>query len=136
VSKEEGREFFVLHCCYVDFDGNNFGHALHMQAVAEYQGSSTCADIGVYPLEAHPDKLSVVPRLVERGRKFEALTAVSYREYEGYATDFTERPPMRHYVRHWYLIPWDLADFCSTKIRGRIVIDTGTSIQISVCLRH
>jgi hypothetical protein len=98
VSKEEKREFLVLHCCYVDFDGKKIGYALHMQAIAEYQGSNTCAEIGVYPLEAHPDKLGIVQRLVERGRKFNMLVGVAYRAYEGHATDFTARQPTKYFV--------------------------------------
>jgi hypothetical protein len=106
VSKEEKREFLALHCCYIDFDGKKLGHALHIQAIAEYQGSNTCAEIVVYPLEAHSDMLSIAQRLVERGRKFEALIGVVYRAYEGHATDFTARQPTKYYVGHWCLIFW------------------------------
>ncbi|KIM96604.1 hypothetical protein OIDMADRAFT_75796, partial [Oidiodendron maius Zn] len=113
MSREEKQEFFILHCCYVDFNGKKMGYALHMHAIAEYQGSNTCAEIGVYPLEVHPDKLGIEQRLVERGRKFNMLLGVMYRAYEGHATDFTSRQPTKYFVR------------------GRIVIDAATYLRFN-----
>jgi hypothetical protein len=98
VSKEEKREFFLLHCCYIDFDGKKLGLALHMEAIVEYDESKTCAELGVYPFEMHSAMLNIKNKLVERGRKFVSLTRMAYRAYDGHAMDNNTRPPTKHYV--------------------------------------
>jgi hypothetical protein len=107
VSKEQSQVFFLIHCCYIDYDGEKLGYALSMEAIAEYEDSRTRAELGVYPLDVHEDVSAVQKRLVERGRRFESVMGVAYRAYDGHAFDNAERPPVKHYVK------------------GRIIIDAG-----------
>ena len=99
ISREEKREFFVLHVCFVDYDGKRFGYALHMVAIGEFRGGSKCEDLGVYPLNHHPSKSKLVQKLMARGEKFEALATVAYKAYDGHAMDLTDIQPTLRYVR-------------------------------------
>jgi hypothetical protein len=107
LSEEQNQKFFLLHCCYIDYDGEKIGYALSMEAIAEYEDSKTRAELGVYPLDVHEDVVAVKMRLVARGRKYKSLMGVSYRAYDGHAIDELQRPPAKHYIK------------------GRIVIDSG-----------
>jgi hypothetical protein len=107
LSEEQNQKFFLLHCCYIDYDGNKVGYALIMEAITEYEDCKTRDELGVYPLDVHEDATAVKKRLVERGRQYKSVMGVSYRAYDGHAFDETQRPPLKHYVK------------------DRIVIDSG-----------
>jgi hypothetical protein len=73
--------------------------ALHIEAFAEYDGKKTCGQLGMYPMEVHPDMTRIKKKLVERGRKLESLSGVAYRAYDGIAIDYATRPPTNRHVR-------------------------------------
>src|SRR5262249_1744238 len=62
--------YFLLHSYYIDWDGKMYGHALDMDGIEVFEGSKKYTDLGIYPLEIHPNRAAVVERLVERGRRF------------------------------------------------------------------
>jgi hypothetical protein len=96
---EQKRRFFVLHCCIVDYDGKKFGQALRLFAIAQFEGSAGYKDFSAYPLESHPGKQSAVQRLVDRGRKFQALAGVHYRAYDGMASEDSQGHNALQHVR-------------------------------------
>jgi uncharacterized protein DUF7025 len=84
---DQTSKYFLLHCYYIDWDGSVYGNALDIDGIEIYEGSKKFTDLGVYPLDVHPSKASVIKRLVERGRKFSSYTGVHYLAYEGLAAD-------------------------------------------------
>jgi hypothetical protein len=74
-------KYFFLHSYYIDWDGTMYGHALDIDGIEAFEGSKKFTDLGIYPLEAHPEKDAVAERLVARGRKFAAYTGVHYLAY-------------------------------------------------------
>jgi len=78
--------YLLLHCYFVDWDGGMYGHSLGMDAIENFEGGKKYEELGIYPLDVHPEKDSVIKRLVERGRKFSSYTGVHYKSYDGLAS--------------------------------------------------
>jgi hypothetical protein len=74
------------------------GNALDIDGIEIFEGSKKYTDLGIYPLDIHPEKAAVVERLVARGRKFSSYTGVHYLAYDGLATncEFTVSPVGEH----------------------------------------
>ncbi|EXJ63316.1 uncharacterized protein A1O5_11637 [Cladophialophora psammophila CBS 110553] len=106
---ETSSMYFLLHCYSIDWDGKVFGHTLEVEGIKDFEGSRRCTDLGVFPLDAHPAKRSVVERLVDRGRKFSSYTGVHYRAYNGPATSCVLG-----------------GAFAEEQVSGRVVVDTET----------
>ena len=91
-------KYFLLHSYYIDWDGGMHGNALDIDGIEIFEGSKKYTDLGIYPLDIHPEKAAVVERLVARGRKFSSYTGVHYLAYDGLATncEFTISPVGEH----------------------------------------
>lgn len=82
----QGRQCLLLHCDYVDWDGEKFGKASKILVIPQYAGSAALQDLNSYPLKYHSNK-HIQTQLQERGRKFQQLSGYHYRAYEGVAVD-------------------------------------------------
>lgn len=96
----DGREYLILHCGFVDYNGTRFGMAVHAIALPQFPDATHFSKLDAHPLDAHPEKDHIVRRLIERGQKFAALAGVRYKAYEGMAGDRTPPYPTSRYVRH------------------------------------
>ena len=72
----------VVDCFWIDFDGRRFGPVGVTFQIRPYEGVLPVTDLEIFPLIFA--ERSVEDRLVERGVKFEGLSGVSHRKYQGY----------------------------------------------------
>jgi len=53
VAFSDGREYLILHCGYVDYNGARFGTAAHVVALPQSQDAVHFARLDAYPLDLH-----------------------------------------------------------------------------------
>jgi hypothetical protein len=70
---------FQLNCRYFTDDGKTLGLARATTQVPEFEGVMKITSLGVYPLEHHATKDEMIQELIERGRKFIALSGTHCR---------------------------------------------------------
>ncbi|KXJ93320.1 P-loop containing nucleoside triphosphate hydrolase protein [Microdochium bolleyi] len=86
---------FQLKCERVDWDGTRFGFVSSAYLIPPFSGTTSITDLDCYPLEYHLDKDAITAKLIERGRKFEALAGYNYRRYDGQAIEQTSWGPSK-----------------------------------------
>ena len=69
----------------ISYDGRDFGYANHSMAIRSYDGYKPLIDLPAKPLNYHPDKNSIIERMVQRGKKYISLDGIHHREYDGTA---------------------------------------------------
>ena len=94
---------------YVDFDGDDMGTRSSSRLVPAFSGSQKISDLSAFPMEWHPAKEEVKQQLITRGRQWEQLAGMHFRQYKGIALDYTGDCGIQRY-----------------NIDGRVVIDTKT----------
>lgn len=77
-----GGSFFNLRAEQVDFNGIRFGYREVYRMIWAYKGYKPISEYTM-PLEMRRDKSDVMERLLERGKKFEALRGYHFRLYTG-----------------------------------------------------
>jgi hypothetical protein len=70
---------------FIDYDGTNFSYCTHKFTIRPYDGYKALADLNVVPLQYHPNKNSIIEKMVARGKKFIGLHGIHHRMYEGIA---------------------------------------------------
>ncbi len=93
----EGRNYLLLDCHYIDWDGEKFGKASKFLVIPEYSGSAALVDLAAYPLKYHPNR-GVEEKLKERGNKFQILQGYHYVAYNGVGLCTLEREPKSYHV--------------------------------------
>ena len=76
---------YVLHCQFVDWNGESFGYAQTSQTIHNYEGTCPISKLSTFPLKYHPHIADITDRLVARGKEFERLSGYHYRAYNGIA---------------------------------------------------
>ncbi len=67
----------------IKYDGTNFGFAPQTTTIRPYDGYKPLIDLIAKPLNYHPDKKSIIERMVQRGKKCTSLHGIHHREYDG-----------------------------------------------------
>lgn len=79
VSDDDGN-FFSLKCQCVDWNGTFFGWAEEYLKLPEFEGIQPINELQVFPLAFHPTIENTKQALIERGKRFAALSGYHYRE--------------------------------------------------------
>jgi hypothetical protein len=114
----QGQKFLMLHCQYVDWDGNRFGSSSKELFISEYSGSAGLADLPTYPMKYHGDE-GLKERLQQRGRKFETFKGFHYVAYEGVALNTLGEKPQPCHVR---LRQYSVVHMLTKKLRYKAVL--------------
>ena len=69
----------------ISYDGRDFGYVVHSVNIRSYDGYNPLVDLIAKPLNYHPDKKSIIERMVQRGKKYTSLHGIHHREYDGIA---------------------------------------------------
>ncbi|KAH7033464.1 uncharacterized protein B0I36DRAFT_240437 [Microdochium trichocladiopsis] len=86
---------FQLKCERIDWDGTRFGFVTSTYLITPFSGTTSITDLECFPLEYHLEKEAITSKLIERGRKFEALAGYNYRRYDGQAIEQTSWGPSK-----------------------------------------
>ncbi|RDA84341.1 hypothetical protein CP532_4946 [Ophiocordyceps camponoti-leonardi (nom. inval.)] len=76
---------YIVEGKYLEFDGKKFGYGTSAEDISEFQGARKITSLPCYPLKYHKDEARVRQKLIERGKKFVALSGVHYKCYSGVA---------------------------------------------------
>ncbi|PSR82533.1 P-loop containing nucleoside triphosphate hydrolase protein [Coniella lustricola] len=76
---------YLVFASHLDYDGKNFGTSGFLNEIDEFQGTKKITSLACYPLEYHPNEESLRLELIERGKKFVALSGVHYKFHRGMA---------------------------------------------------
>ncbi|KAI0593411.1 hypothetical protein F4775DRAFT_578016 [Biscogniauxia sp. FL1348] len=85
-SYEGIRESFselVVYCFTVRFNAQKYGPSTDFFIFKPFDGEIEITDLEAYPIRFHPQKDSIVQRLLDRGRKFIDISTVSHMSYDG-----------------------------------------------------
>jgi hypothetical protein len=99
IRKNDRGCWFVMECVYTDWDGEIFGKAKEILAVAIFEGACKLSELDVIPLEIHKDKTTIVENLLKRGKRFKELAGMKNMVFRGTAIDRSEDPPKKIFVR-------------------------------------
>ncbi|KAI9665875.1 MAG: hypothetical protein M1821_003810 [Bathelium mastoideum] len=81
--RSQETTFFVLECKFIDYNGSSLGYALDHLNVEEFNGHKLINELNPIPSALGQGIESVRISLTERGRAFERLTGMHYRQYSG-----------------------------------------------------
>ena len=70
---------------YVDFDGERMGNRDAATTLDAFVGTMKVLDLNAYPIEFHKEQDKIKRELIERGRKWEELAGMQFRNYNGVA---------------------------------------------------
>ena len=76
---------WTIHGEGISYDGRNFGYASSSVTIKPYDGCKPLINLIAKPLNYHPDKESIIARMVQRGKKYTSLHGIHHREYDGTA---------------------------------------------------
>ncbi|KAF2441843.1 ATPase [Karstenula rhodostoma CBS 690.94] len=86
---DEGN-FFNLKCQSVEWNGKSFGWSTESVKLPEFEGIQPIGELRILPLAFHPKKEHLKHALIERGKRFAALSGYHYRSYDGPAIERTD----------------------------------------------
>jgi hypothetical protein len=86
-----GILFYNLSCRYVDSDGTRFGFGSMTIKIGHFQDVKPIEDLNAIPSYLHPRIAEIRAKLLERGRKFEALHGCYHKSYSG--SYMVKKPP-------------------------------------------
>ncbi|VUC22405.1 unnamed protein product [Clonostachys rosea] len=78
-------EFYFIDGKYFEYDGKRFGLGNVSEDVLEFTGARRITSLPCYPLAYCANEAVIRKELVERGKKFVALSGMHYRAYNGMA---------------------------------------------------
>ncbi|KUI63725.1 ATPase family AAA domain-containing protein 3B [Cytospora mali] len=78
-------DFYFIDGKYFEYDGKQFGYGHMMQEIGEFRGAKKITSLNCYPLKYHKNEAQLRKDLVERGKKFVALSGVHYKSHQGMA---------------------------------------------------
>ncbi|KAI1505354.1 hypothetical protein F5X99DRAFT_369089 [Biscogniauxia marginata] len=73
----------VVFCFYVEFDAKKYGPQQDFFIFRPFEGEVDITSLEAYPVHFHSQKDKTLQGLLDRGRKFIEMTAVSHMNYEG-----------------------------------------------------
>ncbi|CAK4033876.1 related to TOB3 (member of AAA-ATPase family) [Lecanosticta acicola] len=80
-----------IDCKYITWCARGFRWQRQLLTIFSYDGCKAITDLSVFPLALHPHASSLSERLSERGRRFEELSGIHYKSYNGL---WTPRDPI------------------------------------------
>jgi hypothetical protein len=80
-----GCRVFCLTSKFVDWNGFKFGYASHTTSILPFQGTKPITQLEAYPARFSPQFEEIKHRLMNRGKRFEALQGYHYKAYDGLA---------------------------------------------------
>ena len=110
---EDGTAYFHIRGRYLDYNGRDFGEALTALSIIEFSGAKRIDNLGAFPLRYHPRAEAVKRKIMDCGRKFQALMGSHHREYKGVAFFQGKR------------------DINRATICGRVVVDAALFFEIN-----
>lgn len=69
----------------IEYNGTTFGVVTHFASIRKYDGYKPLIDLVAKPLNYHPDKESIIERMIQRGKKYTSFHGIHHREYDGTA---------------------------------------------------
>lgn len=69
----------------ISYDGRDFGYTYCPMTIRSYDGYKPLVDLIAKPLNYHPEKKSIIEKMVQRGKKYTSLHGIHHREYDGIA---------------------------------------------------
>ncbi|PHH80034.1 hypothetical protein CDD82_2018 [Ophiocordyceps australis] len=78
-------ECYIIEGKYLEYDGKKFGFGSFAEEMGEFQGARKITSLPCYPLRYHRDEARIRQNLIDRGKKFVALSGVHYKSYSGIA---------------------------------------------------
>lgn len=71
--------FYTLKCQSVDWNGKSFGWSTEAVKLPEFEGIQPISELRILPMAFHPKKEHLKHALIERGKRFAALSGYHYR---------------------------------------------------------
>ncbi|KAK3722755.1 hypothetical protein LTR37_002327 [Vermiconidia calcicola] len=99
----------VLATEYVDFDGTDMGTRSNTRVIAAFFGAERISDLSAFPIDWHGASDNVQKQLVARGRLWEQVAGMHFRNYKGIALEYGGRCGPDRY-----------------NVEGRVVVDAKT----------
>jgi hypothetical protein len=78
-------EYWTFHCDMMDCDGDNVLSMATATTIHKYQGYRALDTLEAFPLKYHKDEAQVRKNLLQRGKRWLALTGKHHRSYAGTA---------------------------------------------------
>lgn len=75
----------------VGWGGKSFGRDTEFINLYSFTGTRSICTLAAFPLSFHPSKETVRNRLIQRGRKYEALAVYHYKSHEGVAISWDSK---------------------------------------------
>jgi hypothetical protein len=98
---------------YFEYDGKQFGFGSMSEEVGDFRGARKITSLGCFPLKYHKNESQLRRDLIERGKKFVALSGVHYKSHQG----------MAYYKKKRAII--------KVNINGRIMVDPSIHRRIN-----
>lgn len=98
---------------YFEYDGKQFGFGSMSEEIGDFRGARKITSLGCYPLKYHKNESQLRKDLIERGKKFVALSGVHYKSHQG----------MAYYKKKKSVI--------KVNINGRIMVDPSIHRRIN-----
>lgn len=78
-------QWYSIEGRYLEYDGKSFGMGNMASEVESFKGPRKISSLACYPLKYHREPEALKTKLIERGKKFVALTGMNYRFHKGMA---------------------------------------------------
>jgi hypothetical protein len=98
---------------YFEYDGKQHGYGNMAEELGEFRGARKITSLRCFPLEYHRNEAKLREELIERGKKFVALSGVHYKSHQG----------MAYYKKKKSII--------KVNINGRIMVDPSIHRRIN-----
>ncbi|KAF2654956.1 ATPase [Lophiostoma macrostomum CBS 122681] len=121
---------YSMNCQRVDWNGKSFGWADEHVQLPEFIGVKPISELPIFPLAFHADQESVRLGLIERGKRFAALSGYHYRSYNGPALQRTQNGNIL--VQNNGRIIIDTDSFCKQPDQSPPPIRTDWNTELSV----
>ncbi|KFZ19606.1 hypothetical protein V502_03529 [Pseudogymnoascus sp. VKM F-4520 (FW-2644)] len=93
-----GFIYWKLECRYRDFDGKEYGNVPIELGIPKFRGAKRIDLLEAFPLQHHPESLTLKADLIETGRKFMSLNGSHHRQYNGLAFFMDDGVPVEFNV--------------------------------------
>ncbi|KAJ9142946.1 AAA family ATPase [Pleurostoma richardsiae] len=107
-------EFYYIEGKYFEYDGKQFGYGTMTEEIDDFRGARRITSLSCYPLEYHKNESQLRRDLIDRGKKFVALSGVHYKSHQG----------MAYYKKK-------KSSIVKVNINGRIMIDPSIHRRIN-----
>jgi hypothetical protein len=105
--------FYYIEGKYFEYDGKQHGFGNMAEELGDFRGARKITSLSCYPLEYHRNEAKLREELIERGKKFVALSGVHYKSHQG----------MAYYKKKKSII--------KVNINGRIMVDPSIHRRIN-----